>query len=205
MHPHSGRRADRNRIMRVFRTGVAIVLAGATVFGAATSISQAQEWGKPVSETVVGQRYVPGIWIDPDGCEHWAMDDGVEGYMTPNVDRNGIPVCHRSKACAVMRGDQLFHTDSHKISHKGKKMLMQFFQSAGASAYIIEGHTDSDASDSYNMALSQRRASAVAGIASRAGARVASVRWYGERLPVASNATAGGKAKNRRVEIHCIR
>ena len=23
-----------------------------------------------------GERYVPGIWIDPDGCEHWVMDDG---------------------------------------------------------------------------------------------------------------------------------
>ena len=24
-----------------------------------------------------GERYVPGVWIDPDGCEHWVMDDGA--------------------------------------------------------------------------------------------------------------------------------
>ena len=25
------------------------------------------------------ESYIPGVWIDPDGCEHWVMDDGVEG------------------------------------------------------------------------------------------------------------------------------
>ena len=35
------------------------------------------------------ERYVPGIWVDPDGCEHWVMDDGAEGYMTPHVTRDG--------------------------------------------------------------------------------------------------------------------
>ena len=39
------------------------------------------------------QRYVPGIWIDPDGCQHWVMDDGAEGYMTPHLARDGRPVC----------------------------------------------------------------------------------------------------------------
>ena len=33
------------------------------------------------------------IWIDPDGCQHWYIDDGVEGYMTPRLQRNGRPVC----------------------------------------------------------------------------------------------------------------
>ena len=31
------------------------------------------------------ETYEPGIWVDPDGCQHWVMDDGFEGYMTPNV------------------------------------------------------------------------------------------------------------------------
>ena len=35
--------------------------------------------------TIVGERYVPTIWIDPDGCEHWVIDNGIEGYMTPNL------------------------------------------------------------------------------------------------------------------------
>jgi len=36
------------------------------------------------------------------------------------------------------------------------------------------------------------------------GVRVADVRGFGERMPLASNSTAGGMAKNRRVEIICI-
>ncbi len=43
--------------------------------------------------TVVGERYVPTIWVDPDGCEHWVMDDGFEGYLSQRLDRNGKPVC----------------------------------------------------------------------------------------------------------------
>ncbi|KNG94449.1 cell envelope biogenesis protein OmpA [Pseudaestuariivita atlantica] len=155
--------------------------------------------------TVQGEDYTPTIWVDPDGCEHWVMDDGVEGYMTPHVTRAGIPVCRRANACGVMYSDQFFATDSHRISRKGKARLAEFFKQANATAYIIAGHTDSRASDSYNMRLSYNRANAVAKVAASTGARIADVRGYGERAPVATNATAAGMAKNRRVEIICIR
>ncbi len=154
---------------------------------------------------VGGEQYIPGIWIDPDGCEHWAMDDGAEGYMTPNVTRDGIPVCHRVKACRVENSDQLFAVDKSYINPANRKRLANFFRTAGASAYSIYGHTDSDASDAYNMALSLRRAKAVADIARSVGARVAAVRGFGERQPIATNKTAYGKSRNRRVEIICIR
>jgi flagellar motor protein MotB len=55
------------------------------------------------------------------------------------------------------------------------------------------------------MRLSYNRANAVAAIAASTGARIADVRGYGERQPAASNKTAAGMAKNRRVEIICIR
>ena len=35
----------------------------------------------------------PGIWVDGDGCEHWAIDDGIEGYQMNRLDRYGKPVC----------------------------------------------------------------------------------------------------------------
>lgn len=149
--------------------------------------------------------YVPTIWVDPDGCEHWAMDDGAEGYMTPHVNRQGIPVCHRGNVCGVMNTDQFFATDKYYISPANQQRLAQFFQSAKATAYIIVGHTDSRASDEYNMRLSYNRANAVAKVAARSGAKIADVRGYGERMPRASNQTAGGMAQNRRVEIICIR
>lgn len=37
-----------------------------------------------------------GIWIDPIGCDHWIIDDGVEGYLSPRVDKYGKPVCSGS-------------------------------------------------------------------------------------------------------------
>ena len=36
---------------------------------------------------------VPGIWVDPNGCDHWIIDDGVEGYMDARLDPDGKPVC----------------------------------------------------------------------------------------------------------------
>ncbi|MBO9475336.1 OmpA family protein [Shimia sp. R10_1] len=155
--------------------------------------------------TVLGQRYVPTVWVDPDGCEHWVMDDGVEGYMTPHVNRQGIPVCRRGNICGVMNSDQFFATDKHYINTANRQKLAEFFKSANASAFIILGHTDSRASDSYNMRLSYNRANAVAKVARQSGARVADVRGYGERMPRATNRTSAGMAENRRVEIICLR
>lgn len=34
-----------------------------------------------------------GIWVDPTGCDHWIIDDGVEGYLSARLDRYGKPVC----------------------------------------------------------------------------------------------------------------
>ena len=155
--------------------------------------------------TVVGERYIPTIWVDPDGCEHWVMDDGLEGFMTPHVTRDGRPVCNRGNPCGVMNTDQFFATDSADVSRHAIATLQEFFQSAQAQAFIIEGHTDSRASDAYNIQLSRARAASVADVARSVGARVVAVRGYGERNPRATNATAAGMAENRRVEITCIR
>ncbi len=35
----------------------------------------------------------PGIWIDPEGCDHWIIDDGLEGYMSERLTPDGLPVC----------------------------------------------------------------------------------------------------------------
>lgn len=34
-----------------------------------------------------------GIWVDPNGCDHWIIDDGLEGYLSPRMDKYGKPVC----------------------------------------------------------------------------------------------------------------
>ncbi|MBD3664208.1 OmpA family protein [Sulfitobacter aestuariivivens] len=176
-----------------------VVVAGLSLQGPAASAQTKSQQGKDKGV------YTPTIWVDPDGCEHWVMDDGAEGYMTPHVNRQGIPVCRRGNICGTMQSDQFFATDSARISQAGKARLSRFFAENRAVSYIVTGHTDSRASDAYNMRLSFRRANAVAKVAAASGARVSDVRGYGERKPAASNATRAGMAKNRRVEIICIR
>jgi len=132
------------------------------------------------------------------------MDDGIEGYMTPHVNRKGIPVCRRQNLCGTMQADQFFATDSHRINSAGQQRLSQFFRASTATAFIIVGHTDSRASDAYNLRLSLNRANAVARVAAANGARIADVRGMGERAPIAANNTAAGMQQNRRVDIICI-
>ncbi|WP_093992619.1 OmpA family protein [Flavimaricola marinus] len=159
-----------------------------------------------VAQDSGNQQYIPGIWIDPDGCEHWVMDDGAEGFMSPHRTRDGRPVCRRSEICGIMPTDQLFATDRYNISAHNRQVLENFFRQANAYGFLIYGHTDSRASDEYNMRLSQNRANAVAAVAQGIGARVVDVRGFGERQPRAANDTPhGGMAQNRRVEIYCLR
>lgn len=193
-------------IGQVIKVAAAGALALSTL-AITTHSADAQNWSSSTKsqEGRDNGQYIPSIWVDPDGCEHWVMDDGVEGYMTPHVNRQGIPVCMQLESCAVMNSDQLFATNSAHVSRHGKARLAKFFQEAGATSYIITGHTDSRASDAYNMRLSYNRATSVAKVARSAGANIADVRGYGERSPIASNKTAHGMAKNRRVEIICIK
>lgn len=68
---------------------------------------------------------------------------------------------------------------------------------------LIEGHTDSDGEEDYNLGLSERRARSVSRqlIADGVPAGRISTVGYGEDQPVADNGSAEGKAQNRRVEV----
>jgi outer membrane protein OmpA-like peptidoglycan-associated protein len=67
----------------------------------------------------------------------------------------------------------------------------------------VEGHTDSQGSESYNMDLSQRRADAVRDYLVQRDYQADRIqaRGLGEGQPVADNSSAEGRANNRRVEI----
>jgi hypothetical protein len=46
----------------------------------------------PDSKELTGLR--AGIWVDPNGCDHWIIDDGVEGYLSARLNpKTGKPVC----------------------------------------------------------------------------------------------------------------
>jgi outer membrane protein OmpA-like peptidoglycan-associated protein len=68
---------------------------------------------------------------------------------------------------------------------------------------LVEGHTDARGTDAYNFALSQQRADAVRNYLVARGVEPERIRsaGMGKSFPVADNATADGRANNRRVEI----
>lgn len=67
----------------------------------------------------------------------------------------------------------------------------------------VQGHTDAEGSDDYNLELSQRRAETVVDFLTLFGIDRARLtpKGYGESEPVESNDTEEGRAKNRRVEL----
>ena len=150
--------------------------------------------------------YQAGIWVDPDGCQHWVMDLGVEGMMSPVLQNNGKPVCSKRESCAQLNSDVLFRIDSANLSKEGRsaasKIATQLL-SIGNDTVKIVGHTDSTASNGYNKRLSVRRAQAVAAVFKSKGVNVSAAIGAGEAEPRATNATRAGRQANRRVEIIC--
>ena len=67
----------------------------------------------------------------------------------------------------------------------------------------VQGHTDSKGNDAYNQDLSQRRVNSVVKYLASKGVTVEILKpvGYGEAKPIASNSTAAGRAKNRRVQF----
>jgi len=186
------------RITKALRLAVGVGTLMVGLFGA--SLAMAQQ-SPPVAGKIVW-----GSWIDDDGCMHWWADGGVEGYMLDRINpKTGKPVCLKKNTCLVENTDTLFATDSAQLTTDGRRRLTAFFQNAGAFGYAVYGHTDSRASDEYNMGLSQRRAASVAAVGRSVGAVVEREIGFGEREPVASNATAAGMQQNRRVEVVCYR
>lgn len=68
---------------------------------------------------------------------------------------------------------------------------------------MVVGHTDSTGSQATNQSLSERRAASVSSILQQRGVAASRIRsvGYASSQPVADNATADGRARNRRVEI----
>jgi len=71
----------------------------------------------------------------------------------------------------------------------------------------LDGHTDNNGTEEYNMELSKNRVQAVKDFLMANGVDDSRIEthYYGESKPIADNATKEGQAKNRRVEMHYIK
>ena len=97
-----------------------------------------------------------------------------------------------------------FGSGSAQLAPAGEDSLILLADALHGKAGIrVEAHTDSQGSDAANLALSQKRADAVRGVLIAAGVPAARIHAVGkgETQPVADNASAAGRARNRRVEI----
>ena len=76
-----------NRVKNIAQSAIATAAVAVAALAFQTTDAAAQQ------RTVVGERYVPTIWVDPTGCDHWIIDDGIEGYLSARLDPDGKPVC----------------------------------------------------------------------------------------------------------------
>jgi len=92
--------------------------------------------------------------------------------------------------------------DFHEVLNTVSLVLNEY----NRSLVDIDGHTDSDGPDEYNLELSTDRARAVADYltSQQVNPQRLKVRGLGERHPIANNRTARGKSQNRRVEIKIV-
>jgi outer membrane protein OmpA-like peptidoglycan-associated protein len=110
------------------------------------------------------------------------------------------------RGLVITLSDVLFNVDRAELSAEGmrtaQKMADVLLQEP-QSAVLIEGFTDSTGTSSHNLELSQRRAESVRNALIGLGVKADKIatRGYGEAYPVASNADAGSRQLNRRVEI----
>jgi phosphate transport system substrate-binding protein len=99
-----------------------------------------------------------------------------------------------------------FKPDSYELDNRAMRDLervLEFFKENKIKNFevILLGFSDSLGNSEYNLTLSQERAEVVRNVLNKRGIVVSKVMGLGDKIPVASNSTASGRYKNRRVEI----
>lgn len=117
---------------------------------------------------------------------------------TPNKTVDTVKITYLSRA--------LFDFDRAVLRPEGKQELDQLvarLKTMTVEIVIAVGHTDSIGTDAYNLKLGQRRAESVKRYLVSQGLEASRVYTdtKGEREPVATNKTADGRARNRRVVV----
>jgi len=110
------------------------------------------------------------------------------------------------RQAVVIQADALFDFDKSVLRPDGRKSIddaLAKIRATDIEMVIATGHTDSVGSDAYNQKLSERRAAAVKDYLVSKGIAASKITTIGkgESQPVATNKTAEGRQKNRRVDI----
>lgn len=155
--------------------------AGQQIVEAAGLVGQALDLD---TETAVQQDTPPGV-----------RDDAPPAYVEFVGDAPQLPFVIR-----FMSGTE--RLDSKAAADVGRLAREMARPERDDDAVILAGFTDGDGSDKVNDALSLDRARVVARRLESLGVEVAEFRGFGKALPLASNRTDDGRARNRRVEVY---
>ena len=166
-----------------------------------------------------------GCTVNPNGCPTDADQDGVcdgldkcpDTQANVRVDATGCPMQVSVRETELMETGMIrlqdinFDTGKATIKPESYKILDDVGSILGRWPQLrieIGGHTDSRGSDARNQQLSEARAKAVLDYLTNKfpelDAGQFTVVGYGERQPIATNTTALGMAKNRRVEFKVL-
>jgi OOP family OmpA-OmpF porin len=152
---------------------------------------------------------------DPDNDQDRILDKVDQCPMDPedydqDEDEDGCPDLYKKielKADRIDIKDSIyFETDKDKIKPVSFSLLNEIAQILKDNPTLhisVEGHTDSQGSDQYNLDLSTRRAASVMRYLISQGieaTRLTST-GHGEAQPISDNNTEEGRATNRRVEF----
>ena len=161
-------------------------------------------------------------WQNGDGALNWKNGDGTlcwrDNSWTPATAAKGCDgalvaaapaAAGVSQSKITLQADTLYDFNKSDLKPEGKATLDKIaadLNKIKLEVIIAVGNTDSVGTDAYNMALGQRRAQSVKSYLTSKG--VDGSRIYteskGKSNPVASNATAEGRAKNRRTDIEVV-
>jgi len=157
-------------------------------------------------------------WRNGDGTLCWrdaawtpaTAAANCDGWLAPKPAAAAAAASTVTQKKITLQADTLFDFDKSNLKAEGVATLHKLAQDIKKmklEVVIIVGYTDSVGTDAYNIALGQRRANAVKAFLTNDGG-VEATRVYteskGKADPVASNATAEGRAKNRRAVIEVV-
>ena len=150
-----------------------------------------------------------GVFDRRDHCPDTPANTPVDnrGCPIPQYPATVKPVEPQSEVITLSdQGEVLFAFDSAQLTPAAQEQLvglMDKLKNADVLSIKVVGHTDSQGTDAYNQALSERRASSVAAFLLEQGLTPDKLtsQGMGESQPVADNASEEGRAKNRRVEL----
>ena len=154
-----------------------------------------------------GKAIVGGVIGAAAGGAVGATLDRQAAELRGSINNPNVTVTNNGQYLTVnLPQDLLFAVDSTALRPDLRADLGSVAQSLMRypnSRIEVIGHTDNTGTAAYNYDLSQRRANAVSSVLTQSGVPAGRITNIGRGFdqPVASNATAQGRAQNRRVEI----